>query len=312
LKINGGAYLDSLLIYLPVIFIWGIYFLLVGVVFFLKKYHERKKRRSPYTDKFLRSPGESLNRQIMEIDDEIMIYFVWVLTAPIMLYSTYISMLHFRGLQPSLSTIALICILGVGFIIYCFWKLIASLNKRRRYRLGYEGETAVGQELNQLMLDGYRVYHDFPAGKFNIDHIVVGPSGVFAVETKARSKTISANSTPDYMVKYDGKRLQFPNGTDVQAIEQAKRQAKSLSKWLQSATGERVSVRPVLVLPGWFVERTASGGIPVINPKKFRSIAKPIDGNILSESMISRIVHQLEQKCRDVEPKAIEKSLKKT
>ncbi len=304
--------MDWLLIYLPVIFIWGIYFLLVGVVFFLKKYHERKKRRSPFTDKFFRSPGESLNRQIMEINDEITIYFVWVLTAPIMLYSAYISMLHFRGLQPSLSTIALICILGVGFIIYCFWKLIEFLNTRRRYRLGYEGETAVGQELNQLMRDGFYVYHDFFVDKFNIDHIVVGPSGVFAVETKARSKPTSAGPAPDYKIKYDGKCLQFPNGTDVQAIEQAKRQAKSLTIWLGNAIGERVSVRPVLALPGWFVERTASGGIPVINPKNFRSIARPIDGNILSESMISRIVHQLEQKCRDVEPKAIKKSLKKT
>ena len=28
------------------------------------------------------------------------------------------------------------------------------------------------------------VYHDIQADQFNIDHVVVGPSGVFAVETK--------------------------------------------------------------------------------------------------------------------------------
>jgi len=299
--------LGWLLIYFPIIFIWGIYFLLAAVLFFLKKYHGSKKRRSPFTDKFLRSPGESLNRQIMEINDEIITYFVWVITAPIILYSTYISMLYFSSLKPSSSTIALICILGIGFIIYCFWKLIEMFNKRRRYRLGYEGEIAVGQELNQLMRDGFYVYHDFFVDKFNIDHIVVGPPGVFAVETKARSKPTSAGPAPDYKVKYNGKSLQFPNGADVQAIEQAKGQAEWLSKWLQRAIGERVWVRPVVALPGWWVERTASGGIPVINPKNFRSIAKPIDGNSLSESMISRIVHQLEQKCRDVEPKTMGK-----
>ena len=106
-EINGGEHLDRLLIYFPIIFIWGIYFLLVGVVFFLKKYHERKKRRSPFTDKFLRSPGESLNRKIMENNDEIITYFVWVLTVPIMLYSTYISMLYFNWLNPLPSTIVL-------------------------------------------------------------------------------------------------------------------------------------------------------------------------------------------------------------
>ncbi len=244
----------------------------------------------------------------MEINDKIITYLVWVLTAPIILYSTYISMLHLSSLELSLSTITLICILGVGFTIYCFWKLTVLLNRRRRYRLGYEGEIAVGQELNQLMRDGYYVYHDFFVDKFNIDHIVVGSSGVFAVETKARSKPTSAGPAPDYKVKYDGKSLHFPNGTDVRSIEQAKRQAEWLSKWLQSAIGERVWVRPLLALPGWFVERTASGGVPVINPKNFRSIAGPVDGNILSQSMVSRIVHQLERECRDIEPKAIERS----
>ncbi len=295
--------MDRLLIYLPIIFIGCIFFLLVAILFILKKYHESKKRRSPFTDKFLRSPGESLNRKIMEINDEIITCLVWVMTIPLMLYSTYISMLYFRSLQPSLSTIALICILGIGFIIYCFWKLIEFLNTRRRYRLGYEGEIAVGQELNQLMRDGFYVYHDFFVDKFNIDHIVVGPSGVFAIETKARSKPTSKDRKADAKVKYDGKCLQFSNATDVESIEQAKRQGEWLSKWLRSAVGEPVRVRPVVALPGWFVERTASGGISVINPKNFRSIVKPKNGSNLSDQMISRIVHQLERKCRDVEPK---------
>jgi hypothetical protein len=170
--------------------------------------------------------------------------------------------------------------------------------------LGYEGEIAVGQELNQLMRDGYYVHHDFPAGKFNIDHIVVGTSGVFAVETKARSKPTSKDRKADAKVKYDGKCLRFPKGTDVESLDQARRQAEWLSKWLRSAVGEAVKVRPVLALPGWFVERVASGGIRVINPKNFRSIAKTKGGINLSDQMISRIVYQLERKCRDVEPKA--------
>jgi hypothetical protein len=294
--------LDNLLIYLPEIFIGGIYFLLATVLFVFRKYQQTKKRRSPFTDKFLRSPGESLNRKITEVNDEIMTYFVWVVTVPMMLFSTYISMLYFNKLQPKTSTITLVCILGGGFTIYCLWNLVASLTRRRRFRLGYEGEIAAGQELNQLMRDGFYVYHDFFIDQFNINHIVVGPPGVFAVETKTCSKPTSAGPASGYKVKYDGKCLQFPDFTDFQSIEQAKWQAESLSKWLQRATGKRVWVRPVVVLPGWFVERTASGGIPVINPKNFRFIARPIDGKILSQSMISRIVYQVERKCRDIEP----------
>ncbi|MBA2430881.1 MAG: NERD domain-containing protein, partial [Chthoniobacterales bacterium] len=34
---------------------------------------------------------------------------------------------------------------------------------------------------------GYHVFHDLRRDGFNIDHVVVGPAGVFAIETKFRS-----------------------------------------------------------------------------------------------------------------------------
>ena len=109
--------MDRLLIYLPIIFIGCIFFLLPAILFILKKYHESKKRRSPFTDKFLRSPGESLNRQIMEINDKIITYLVWVKTVLLVLYSTYLSMLYFSMLKPSTLTVTSACIIGVGFTI---------------------------------------------------------------------------------------------------------------------------------------------------------------------------------------------------
>jgi len=290
--------------YFPVILIFGIYAIFASVLYLLRKSRQIKRYRLPFTDNFLRSPGESLNRKIMEINDRLTEDVLLLITMPIFFYATYISLLHFGNSKLSTFTTAFYIIAGIGSIAYFLFNLVKSLNLRRSYQLGYEGEIAVGQELNQLMLNGYRVYHDFPAEKFNIDHIVVSASGVFAVETKARSKPTSKDRRADAKVKYDGRSLQFPTGTDIQSIEQAKRQAEWLSKWLRSAVGEAVKVRPVVALPGWFVERVASGGIPVINPKNFRSIVKPKDGNFLSEQMISRIVHQLERKCRDVKPKA--------
>ena len=239
----------------------------------------------------------------MEINDRVTENLVLVITTPLLLYAIYISSLHFGKSTLSPWTFTAYIIAGICFIVYCLLDLISLLSLRRSHQLGYEGEIAVGQELNQLMRDGYYVYHDFPAGKFNIDHIVVGNSGVFAVETKARPKPTSTDRKADAKVKYDGRCLRFPNGTDVESLEQTKRHAEWLSKWLRSSVGEAVRVRPVLALPGWFVERVASGGIRVINPKNFRYIAKPRNGSMLTDRMISRIVHQLEQKCRDVKPK---------
>jgi hypothetical protein len=295
--------LNGVFMYFPIILFFGIFAIIASVLYLLRKTRQIKGKRSPFTDNFLRSPGESLNKKIMEINDRVTENLVLLITTPILLYAIYISSLHFSNPVNSALTLDIYVIAGIGFVVYSLIRLVKLLNLRRSYQLGYEGEIAVGQELNQLMRDGYYVYHDFPGDKFNIDHIVVGASGVFAVETKARSKPTSTDRKADAKVKYDGRCLQFPDGMDVQSIEQAKRQAEWLSKWLRSAVGEAVKVRPVVALPGWFVERVASGGIRVINPKNFRSIAKTKTGSNLSDQMISRIVHQLERKCRDVKPK---------
>lgn len=38
------------------------------------------------------------------------------------------------------------------------------------------------------MTQGARVYHDFPAENFNIDHVLIDRAGVFAIETKGFTK----------------------------------------------------------------------------------------------------------------------------
>ena len=60
------------------------------------------------------------------------------------------------------------------------------------------------------------------------------------------------------------------------------------------------------MLPGWFVTRTSSEGFPVINPRQFMSIAKPVNGHLLGDRRIKSIVHQIDQRCRNIESKAVE------
>ena len=129
---------------------------------------------------------------------------------------------------------------------------------------------------------------------------------IYAVETKARRKPTTHNGKADAKVLYDGAKLQFPDWVETKPLEQARKQASWLSKWLSSAVGDRVNVIPVLNLPGWFVERTSANGFAVINPKQFRSILNSTKSSKLDESTIARVVHQLDQRCRDVQPKATE------
>jgi hypothetical protein len=88
-------------------------------------------------------------------------------------------------------------------------------------------ERHVGEALNQLMLVGYRVFHDFlitdkPRSIRNIDHIVIGSNGVFAVETKTRRKMKGENGAT---VRVLDNALQYPWGIDQRDLAQAEEDA---------------------------------------------------------------------------------------
>jgi len=50
---------------------------------------------------------------------------------------------------------------------------------------GARGEEHVGGLLNGLAGEGWRVIHDATLGHGNVDHILIGPAGVFTIETKS-------------------------------------------------------------------------------------------------------------------------------
>jgi hypothetical protein len=57
------------------------------------------------------------------------------------------------------------------------------------WRKGLAGEWRVGAELNRLGRQGWRVLHSIPlANKVEIDHLLIGPGGVFTVNTKHHYK----------------------------------------------------------------------------------------------------------------------------
>jgi hypothetical protein len=108
------------------------------------------------------------------------------------------------------------------------------------------------------------VIHDVVGDGFNIDHVVIGPGGVYSIETKTFSKRIEGT------VSFDGKSLKAAGySPDRDPIVQGKAQAYWLKQLLAESTGRNVFVRPVVLFPGWFVEaeKGAMKDFWVLNPK---------------------------------------------
>lgn len=258
-------------------------------------------KRSPLTRDLLRSPGQSLREQVDNLTLALMSDFACLATV-----SSFAGLIFTMLDRPGTSVwtygVVIVLVIGVfGFYVIALWR---RWQRRTDLRLALDGEMATGEELNQLILHRCRVFHDIPANRFNVDHVVVGPAGVFAVETKARSKATRGGGVNSATVTYDGDTLAFPRWQGREPLEQAKRQAEWLRKWLTSAVGEPVHVKPVLALPGWFVERKAPGDVIVINPRNATFLAEPRGRQEFTAQTIQRIAHQLEQRCRNVEPLA--------
>jgi hypothetical protein len=278
-------------------------YLFVQIILFWRKRQGSTDRRSPLTRDLLRSPGQSLQEQLEDSRLDTMAYLSVGTAGPLVGYGMYLAN---RLYQPELSLVIVISCVFTGAAIWgvCLYKVWLLIKARSKLQLGYEAELAAGQELNLLAHDGYWVFHDFPAEKFNIDHVVIGPSGVYAVETKGRPKRSSSGDNKGWEVEYDGRSLRFPEWTETAPLQQASNQAKWLKEWLSSAVGELLQVEPVLILPGWFVRRSTSEGIAVLNPKNAGGYFKRTGKQPLSEKLIKQIVHQLDQRCRNVTPKA--------
>jgi hypothetical protein len=287
---------------LPALIILGLVGVALGSFKILTVYQHARVRRNPLVQSALRFPGQSLLARLGELDQKVDAHLVYLLLAPLLLYAFYLSYLYFGRKTISLEGSLIIGLPIIGLTLFFLFRWRRHLEERRNIRIEYEGEVSVGQELNRLMLEGYCVYHDFQADDFRIDHIVVGPKGVFGVETKARSRPMTRARSLGAIVEYNGRALIYPHGTDVNTIKQAERQASWLSNWISSNAGESVMVIAVVALPGWYVKRTSPEGIPVINPKQFRSLLKYVRSKPLNDEAVIRIVLQFEKQCGNAEP----------
>ncbi|MDW7644416.1 MAG: nuclease-related domain-containing protein [Desulfuromonadales bacterium] len=295
---------------LPIFVLYGVIYLFAwGALHFYQT--SKNGRRSPLSHKLLRAPGQTLAGQVEDITVELNGDLAMLFLLPFSIFSLYLVQVHWGSLKPSLVNVGGHTLIGLATMVFVAKRLHSRLKTRNLLRLGLEAEMAAGQELNHLMLHGCHVFHDFPAEEFNIDHVIVGPSGVLAVETKGRPKPDKGRGAMDAKVIYDGEALRFPDWNETKPLQQAKRQAVWLSKWLSSAIGESVTAKPALALPGWFVERTKPGDVLVFNGRSPQFLAKPGREGQLSPEIIQRISHQLEQRCRDVEPVAYRKENKK-
>ena len=124
-----------------------------------------------------------------------------------------------------------------------------------RWLRGAEGEKAVGKVCTELEADGWRAIHDVSLGHGNVDHILVGPGGIFTIETKSHRGRIPIDHIDPRMFKQayaQKKLLERITNHDVQPLL-----VFSRAYLVGSVPTQRrgVTVLPARMLPHYFSRR---------------------------------------------------------
>lgn len=267
-----------------------------------------KRSPIPEEEAALAFPGDSTYDRVL---DEALKFFYFGMCGVILLCFAAAQWLDY--LIPSrvpmhlLATFAAVVVVPVCAVIS-----VKSFRRTKNAVLGLRGEKYVGERLERLRSMGYEVFHDLPGQplakpkrRWNIDHVIVGPAGVFAIETKTWRKFKDRDQRLEFdgeMLKLDGRPLpdRFKD-----PVCQSARNARRVAELLKSATARDFLVRSVLTFPGWFVTMTGGawgGAVWVVNPKGLAKLL-PQQPVTLSAEDIALVSDRLEVYLRDARQK---------
>ncbi len=153
------------------------------------------------------------------------------------------------------------------------FKLFAALvldakTDERAWRVGAQGERRVGAKLNRLTRHGFLALHSLPVGArgCDIDHPLIGPGGVFTINTKSHP---GAN----VWVRHDTVKV---NGHNQPYVRNSRHEVRRVQRLLGRGLGWVPPVQGVIVVMGdrLTVKQPPEGEVSVISadclPRWFR------------------------------------------
>ena len=117
--------------------------------------------------------------------------------------------------------------------------IYAQKRNKKTWGEGDAAESKMSEYLSELPPE-YKIINDIQTGNGNIDHLVIGPTGIFVVETKSHHGTVGFHNNNLYI---NTKKL----GLDY--VDQAYAEKAWLTDKLLSVSGKKYPITPILSFP---------------------------------------------------------------
>ncbi|MDE2103401.1 MAG: NERD domain-containing protein [Patescibacteria group bacterium] len=285
-----------------------------------RRHKEARNERPPQQTKILRPAGYSLSRRIDELSEKFNMMVTGSVVAGMVLgllltgiypiiEGLLLQRVTFSELraQPDFYYAYSLGFLMLSAVAAMFGAIARSIqinNEMRNCQLGLRGEQVVAEELAtpDLLATGYVSFHDVPGnGPWNIDHVVIGPSGIYVLETKTRARRKPTRDQRDCDVLYDGKKLQFPWCYDAKAAKQTERNAEWVRKFIDGFAPKDMPVQPIIVVPGWYAKSLGNYPVKVMPVDYLVKGVLLADKRLFTAEQLSPLIRRFDERCRDLE-----------
>ena len=129
------------------------------------------------------------------------------------------------------------------------------------WEIGAWGEEATGRQLAKLDSAKWSVIHDVPTRHGNVDHLVIGPGGVFVLDSKRVGGRVVVQGDEIRVERLDDKSLWYAHG----GAASVRRQAAETSDRMLAATRIKTWVTPVMVIWAEFPQRLVEGDCVIVH-----------------------------------------------
>lgn len=182
----------------------------------------------------------------------------------------------------------------VAFLAFCLFLAFARLTDKSlrllklTYLLGAQGESKVCRFLDEKLPPDYYIFNDIKTGNGNIDHIVIGPNGIFIIETKNYSGCVRVENNKVFidgnkMSKDPFRQVRFEAYQVKKYLEKELKQVRFFvepivvflnSEIIVQASSNRVAVLPLALLPDYILNTDVMNLPPNLVERLARSLGK--------------------------------------
>jgi len=180
--------------------------------------------------------------------------------------------------------------LQLGFLSlvsgYAAYRLCKTTLARHQLRFLRDANIAIGHQLQQLSAQGTRVFHDIETTAGIVDHVIIGPKGLHAINV------IACRSVKRAHARLRDNSIEYSSGKADSSIVDIAAKTARLQKEFRQLLGHKVRVRSVIAVPGWDIGEQSSDEHLLVNE---RTIAMLSGWNDNSDHLMNEDVDTLQK-----------------